>query len=171
MLGGATLAATALGAFATIGSHYGVAWKLGSVALSMLLNFALFWFAFKKLTAHEIGWRDVRGGAIGAAMLYEGLQLIGLLRRHVTHASSTYGVFAIVLGLLSYVYLAAHAILLSAEANVVAQRRLWPRSFSVIVEEPSTDADRRALTQRGKVESAAPTSASRSTSRRGRGGD
>jgi hypothetical protein len=35
---------------------------------------------------------------------------------------------------------------------VVASRHLWPRSFSVIVEEGATNADKRALTQRGKVE-------------------
>jgi len=153
VLGGATLATTGLGAFGTIGSHYGLAWKLGSVALSILLNFAVFWFALKKLTAHEIGWRDVRGGAIGAAILYEGLQLLGgYYIGHVRNATPTYGVFAVVIGLLSYIYLGAHVILLAAEANVVAHRRLWPRSFSVIVEEPATGADERALTQRARVE-------------------
>jgi hypothetical protein len=42
--------------------------------------------------------------------------------------------------------------LLAAEANVVAARRLWPRSFSLMIEQPATRADKRALTQRGKVE-------------------
>jgi uncharacterized BrkB/YihY/UPF0761 family membrane protein len=63
-----------------------------------------------------------------------------------------YGTFALVIGLLSWIYLGAHITLLAAEANVVAHRRLWPRSFSVIAEQPATDADERALTQRGKVE-------------------
>jgi YihY family inner membrane protein len=153
VLGVATLATTALGAFGTVGSHYALAWKLGSIAASTLLNFGVFWFAMKKLTAKEIGWRDVRGGAIGAAILYEGLQVLGgVYIDHVRNATATYGVFAIVIGLLSYIYLGAHVILLAAEANVVAHRRLWPRSFSVIVEEPATDADERALTQRARVE-------------------
>ncbi len=49
-------------------------------------------------------------------------------------------------------YLAAHITLLCAETNVVVARRLWPRSFSVIVERPLTPSDERALTQRAKVE-------------------
>ena len=66
---------------------------------------------------------------------------------------------------LSWVYLAAHITLLAAEANVVATRRLWPRSFSLVIEQPPTEADRKALTQRTKVETAAATTRrSRSTS-------
>jgi uncharacterized BrkB/YihY/UPF0761 family membrane protein len=57
-----------------------------------------------------------------------------------------------VIGLLSWIYLAAHITLLAAEANVVASRNLWPRSFSLVIEQPATGADKRALTQRGKVE-------------------
>ena len=50
------------------------------------------------------------------------------------------------------IYLSAHITLLAAEGNVVATRRLWPRSFSLMIEQPPTQADKRALTQRGKVE-------------------
>jgi hypothetical protein len=57
-----------------------------------------------------------------------------------------------VIGLLSWIYLGAHITLRAAEANVVATRRLWPRSFSLMIEQPATRADKRALTQRGKVE-------------------
>ena len=31
-------------------------------------------------------------------------------------------------------------------------RRFWPRSFSLMIEQPPTRADKRALTQRGKIE-------------------
>ena len=34
---------------------------------------------------------------------------------------------------------------------MVATRRLWPRSFSVLIEQPATSADVRALTQRTRV--------------------
>jgi YihY family inner membrane protein len=153
-LGGGALAATGLGGAGTFGARFGIAWKLGSIALSILLDFALFWVAFRVLTAREVGWRDVRGGAIGAAVLYEALQLIGgwYVGHELRHAHTVYGTFAFVIGLLSYLYLAAHITLLAAEANVVAKRHLWPRSFSVVVEEPATSADERALTQRARVE-------------------
>ncbi|HEX7082651.1 MAG TPA: YhjD/YihY/BrkB family envelope integrity protein, partial [Gaiellaceae bacterium] len=68
------------------------------------------------------------------------------------HASNVYGTFGLVIGLLSWIYLSAHITLLAAEANVVATRNLWPRSFSLMIEQPPTQADKRAFTQRGKVE-------------------
>jgi hypothetical protein len=40
-----------------------------------------------------------------------------------------YGVFAIVLGLLFWLYLGARLTLYAAEVNVVAARQLWPRSL------------------------------------------
>jgi uncharacterized BrkB/YihY/UPF0761 family membrane protein len=54
--------------------------------------------------------------------------------------------------LLSWIYLTAHIALLAAEANVVASRRLWPRSFSPVLEQPPTTADKRALIQLSKTE-------------------
>src|SRR5207344_2978677 len=91
---------------------------------------------------------------IAAALAYEALQALGgwYVGHVVKGATQTYGTFALVIGLLSWIYLAAHITLLAAEANVVATRRLWPRSFSLVIEQPPTDADRKALTQRTKVE-------------------
>ncbi len=68
------------------------------------------------------------------------------------NASNTYGTFGLVIGLLSWIYLATYITLLAAEANVVVMRRLWPRSFSLMIEQPATRADKRALTQRSKIE-------------------
>jgi len=70
----------------------------------------------------------------------------------VKDAGNVYGTFALVIGLLSWIYLGAHITLLAAEGSVVATRKLWPRSFSFMIEQPATQADKRALTQRGKVE-------------------
>ena len=154
LLGGGAIATAVLAGIGTFGATYGLSWKLGSIVLSTLLNFALFWVAFKVLTAREGGWAEVRNGAIIAAVLYEALQALGGwdVGHELRHAHAVYGTFALVIGLLSYLYLAAHIRLLAAEANVVARRGLWPRSFSVIVEEPATAGDERALTQRSKVE-------------------
>ena len=46
------------------------------------------------------------------------------------------------LGLLSWLYLAAQITLYSAEVNVVLARRLWPRS---LIQPPLTEHDKRAL--------------------------
>jgi uncharacterized BrkB/YihY/UPF0761 family membrane protein len=153
-LGGGALATAVLAGAGTFGASYGVLWKIGSIVLSTALNFVLFWVAFKVLTAREVGWSDVRNGALIAAAFYEVLQALGgwYVGHELRHARTVYGTFALVIGLLSYLYLAAHITLLAAEANVVAKRHLWPRSFSVVLEEPATSADRRALEQRSKVE-------------------
>jgi uncharacterized BrkB/YihY/UPF0761 family membrane protein len=63
-----------------------------------------------------------------------------------------YGTFALVIGLLAWIYLAAHVVLLAAEVNVVSTRHLWPRSAGLFGEAPSTAADREALEQRAAVE-------------------
>lgn len=154
VLGGGAIATTVLGSLGSIGAGLGIAWKVASVVLAVSLNFLLFWVAFRVLTTREVGWRDVRGGALAAAILYEPLQLLGgyYVGHVLRHASNTYGTFGLVIGLLSWIYLAAHITLLAAEGNAVAHYRLWPRSFSVIFEQPHSDADRRALTLRSEVE-------------------
>jgi YihY family inner membrane protein len=154
LLGGGALATTILAALATVGAGLGISWKIGSLALSTALNVGLFWAAFRVLTAREVGWRQLRGGAAAAGILYELLQTLGgyYVGHTLKHASNVYGTFGLVIGLLSWIYLAAHITLLAAEGNVVATRRLWPRSFSLMIEQPATQADKRALTQRGKVE-------------------
>jgi hypothetical protein len=71
------------------------------------------------------------------------LQVLGTwLIQHYLHSDSVYGVFATVLGLLAWIYLAVEITVYSAEINVVLSRRLWPRS---IVQPPLTEADRASL--------------------------
>jgi len=154
LLGGGLLVTTVLSGLGSFGASYGVAWKIGSIALSTALNFLLFWVGFRLLTAHDVTWRQLRGGALAAAVMYEILQALGgyYVGHVVKGASQTYGTFALVIGLLSWVYLAAHITLLAAEANVVATRDLWPRSLSMVTEQPTTSADREALTDRAEVE-------------------
>ena len=143
-----------LAAVGTVGARYGIGWKIASIGLSTLLDFGLFWLAFRVLTARDVSWSNLRGGAAAAAVGYEALQLLGgyYVGHVLKNANNVYGTFALVIGLLSFIYLAVHITLLAAEGNIVATRRLWPRSFSVVFEQPATLADRAALTQRGKVE-------------------
>jgi YihY family inner membrane protein len=152
-IGGITLVGTVLGsasAFAT----YGPAVRIAAVAVSLAINVVVFLAVFRVLTSHSPSWRDVLPGALVAAIAWEVLQTAGgyIVDRQLRHASSTYGVFAIVIGLLSWIYLAATVTLLSAEINVVRARRLWPRSFSLLSEQPLTAGDEDALRQRADVE-------------------
>ena len=43
--------------------------------------------------------------------------------------SQTYGMFAIVLGALGWIFLQARVVVYAAEVNVVRRDRLWPRSL------------------------------------------
>jgi membrane protein len=149
LLGGGVLAATVLASLATFGAGYGTVWKIGSAALSTLLDIGLFWVGLRLLTAKDVSWRALRGGAIAAGIAYEALQAVGgfYVGHVLKSASNTYGTFALVIGLLSWIYLSVHVTLLAAESNVVATRRLWPRSLSIAPDQPPTEADRRALTQ------------------------
>jgi len=71
------------------------------------------------------------------------LQVFGAyLVHHFLRGDSVYGVFATVLGLLAWIYLAVEITVYAAETNVVLARQLWPRS---IVQPPLTEADRAVL--------------------------
>jgi hypothetical protein len=67
----------------------------------------------------------------------------------VSGASDTYGTFAVVIGLLAWLYLLAQVSVAAAEVNVVAARRLWPRG---LISDDLTHADRQALRQHADVE-------------------
>jgi uncharacterized BrkB/YihY/UPF0761 family membrane protein len=129
LLGTGVLAATIVSSIASTGTSYGIGWKIGAVILSIGLDFGLFWVALRLLTMKNVTWRMLRGGAITAAVAYEILQLVGgyYVGHVLENASNTYGTFGLVIGLLSWIYLSAHILLLVAEGNVVATRRMWPR--------------------------------------------
>jgi len=154
VLGGATLAATAVAGFAP-GFLHGRLAIVGSVALSSLVNFGVFTAAFVLLTSETLDWRDVAVGAGLATVFWEILQSAGgyYVRRSLAHASPTYGFFAIVIGLLSWLYLGAQLTLLAAEVNVVRRYRLWPRS---ITQPPLTDGDRRTFSRLATMEARRP---------------
>ena len=59
----------------------------------------------------------------------------------IGRATDTYGLFATVIGLLSWLSIAAQLILIAAELNAVRSLGLWPRSLRG----PLTDADRKVL--------------------------
>jgi uncharacterized BrkB/YihY/UPF0761 family membrane protein len=64
-----------------------------------------------------------------------------------------YGVFALVLGLLAWLYLGGQLTVFAAEANAVKARGLWPRS---LFSEQLTAADRRALAEAAEAQERVP---------------
>ncbi len=143
LLGVAVLGSTILTGFATAVTHGTTATVLAFVG-AVVLNFGLFLSAFIVLTAEPLRWRDVWLGAALATVFWQFLQIIGstYVTRVLRHSTDTYGFFALVITLLSWLYLGAHLFLLAAEINVVRRYHLWPRS---VTQPPLTTGDRATL--------------------------
>ena len=154
------LATTALSATLTNGVA-GESLSRGNLRLLVLvattaLNAVIFVVAFRLATARSLGLRDVLPGAVVAALLYLGLQLsgAGYVGWIIDRSSATSGVFALVLGLIAFVYLTTVAVLVCVEINVVRVERLWPRALLT----PFTDrvdlthGDRRAYTRQAEAQ-------------------
>lgn len=115
-----------------------------AVALSLVVNTALFASGFRLLTPGEIPLRNLVTGTVVGGVGWTVLQFAGgaLVAHTLRNSSQVYGFFAVVLGLLAWIYLGAQLVLYAAEINVVRARRLWPRS---LVQPPLTAADRQVL--------------------------
>lgn len=149
-----TTVLSALGA-SGVGS-FGVVLKVVVLAASVALNTGVFIFAFRIATARDLSVRDVAPGAIAAAITWQLLQTFGVVYvGHVVKGSSaTNGVFAVVLGLLAFLYITATAVVICVEINIVRVDHLYPRSlltpFTDEVE--LTSGDRRAYSDQAKAQ-------------------
>jgi YihY family inner membrane protein len=150
VLGALSIASTTAAAFVGTASH-GTLEVMASVAVALLFNVALFMAAFNLLTAADLSWRELAPGVFAAAIGWQVLQAAGgFYVAHVLKKTTPlYGVFALVLGLLAWLYLGAQLTVLAAEANVVKAKGLWPRS---LFSGPLTAADRRALAESAEAQ-------------------
>jgi YihY family inner membrane protein len=146
-------AATALAQLGRIGS--GTGGRLLPFAGSLLLNLLLLTVLFQVLTGRWVPWRRLLPGAVCGAVAWTALQTLGvfIVDRQLERANLIYGVFAVVIVLLSWMYLSAQLLLYAAELNVVLARRLWPRS---LLQPPLTGPDRRVLTALAEAEERRP---------------
>ncbi len=125
--------------------------KVAGIALSLLLNFALFFFAFRLMTVNDVATRCLWVGVVVASILWEVLQVVGgyYIGHVYRHSSNTYGLFGLVIALLVWLHLGALLTVYAAEINVVVSRKLWPRS---LLGEPERPADEKTLHDLAKVE-------------------
>jgi YihY family inner membrane protein len=109
----------------------GLVGVVGGVVVALAANLALFFTVFRMLTAEEVHTADLIPGVVVAALLWQLLQHVGgfYVDHVVRHAKETSGLFAFVLGLLTWLYLGGQVTVLAAEVNVVRARRLWPRKL------------------------------------------
>ena len=150
LLGTLSIASTIAAGFVGSSSH-GALTVVAGVVVALVFNLALFMLAFKLLTAIDLGWRELLPGVILATVFWQLLQHLGGL--YIDHAlkrtGPLYGVFALVLGLLAWLYLGAQLTIFAAEVNVVRKHRLWPRSF---FSEHLLETDKQALAASAVVE-------------------
>jgi membrane protein len=118
--------------------------SVSAIVVSLLLNFGFFWLGFRLATAKEITWRQLWLSAAISAVIWQILQYVGtsFVSRQIAHSSPLYGTFAVVLGVIAWLYLQAQLMLYAVEFNVVRVYRLWPRS---LVPPPYTEQDRHAF--------------------------
>src|SRR5665213_2806039 len=154
VLGIATVSATTIAGFGTTWLHGPLAW-IFTTAVAFVINLGVFFVIFKVLTAEPLGWRDIALGVVLATTFWEILQTVGgyYVRHSLAHANATYGFFAIVIGLLSWLFVAAQLTLYAAEINVVRKHHLWPRSLT---QPPLTQADRAMFVRLAMMEERRP---------------
>ena len=142
LLGGGVIVTTGLASLTTY-LHSGLAFKIPLEVLTAAFNVGMYIGAFRALTPKGVPTRGLLPGAVTGGILWTVLQILGTwLVHHYLHSDTVYGVFATVLGLLAWIYLAVEITVYCAEINVVLARRLWPRA---IVQPPLTEADRASM--------------------------
>lgn len=156
ILGAGLLLTTGLSGLTTGARTYtdgvlaGTPLRILATVLAIVINATIFVAVFRFLTVRSVSTRQVRPGALVAAVGWQVLQILGtwVVTHELNGADRSYGIFGVVLGLLAFIFLSAALVVLCAEANVVIAERLWPRSLLT----PFTDnvrltrADRRVYT-------------------------
>ena len=123
--------------------------KIAGYIVSLLVNGALFYAAFRLMTDDDVPSRDLRTGTVVASVLWTALQTVASVYLSHAASSSTYGTFSTVITLIIWLHLGGQVFMYSAEVNVVTTRHLWPRSF---FGPPVAPADQETLTALAKIE-------------------
>jgi membrane protein len=156
VLGSAVLAATVLSGIAQTTGELGVFGKIGVALTTGAINAGICLVAFRVTTAKELTYRQVLPGAVAAAVIWQILQWFGAgyIQHTVKTASATNSIFALVLGLLAFLYLVSTTLVLCAEMNVVLAEQLYPRALLSAFSDDAelTPADRRIYAKRAKAE-------------------
>ena len=142
VLGASVIVTTLLTSLDTFG-HHAVIVVVAAEVLAIAANIGLYFISFRVLTPKGVPARDLFPGAAAGGFAGTLLQAVGAyLVHHFLRSDAVYGVFATVLGLAAWLYLAVELTVYAAEVNVVLARRMWPRS---IVQPPLTEADRSSM--------------------------
>jgi membrane protein len=125
---------------------------LVTVALTGLVLSVMMWLALPERPR----WRSVLPGGLSVAVMWRLLQNLGgiYVENVVARVSEMNAVFALVLGLVGLLYVAAVMAMLGIEINVVLARKLYPRALLTPFTDDVvlTDADRRVYADYAKAQ-------------------
>jgi YihY family inner membrane protein len=126
-----------------LGTQGGIAGRVLGLVATLALNVGFFALAYIVLTTADVSWRRVLPGAVLAGVGWTALLGLGgwIVSNRISSSASVYGTFAVVIGLLGWIYLGAQLALMGAVTDVVLAHHLWPRSLR----SEMTNADRLAL--------------------------
>ncbi|KAA1394386.1 YihY/virulence factor BrkB family protein [Aeromicrobium ginsengisoli] len=101
--------------------------------VGFVLTLVIFVSVFRLISHGRAGWRSVFPGAVVTSLLWQGLQWVGntYVREVIRKAEGNdmNGTFAVVLGLIAFIFIAAIIVVLGLEVNVVLRRHLYPRAL------------------------------------------
>jgi membrane protein len=102
-----------------------------SRVLGFLLTVAIFVAVFRLISLGRAKTRAVLPGALVTAILWQALQWVGntYVREVIVKANQVNQTFALVLGLMAFIYIAAIMVVMGLEVNVVRRRHLYPRAL------------------------------------------
>lgn len=119
--------------------------------LGIALTVGIFAAVFKFVSLRRARWIDVLPGAVFCALGWALLQIVGnvFVDMVVVRVSTMNRTFALVLGLIVFLWAFAAVIILGLQVNVVGRRRLYPRALLTPFSDrvSLTDGDRRAYRQ------------------------
>lgn len=129
-VGLAVLAITALNVLSAAG-YFGPESGLVVFVVGTSFYVGVFVVAFRLATARPVSIPEVLPGAVVAGLIWQLLQTFGsvYVKYVVSNATVTNGVFAVVLGLLAFLYVTSVSIVMCVEINVVRVDRLFPRAL------------------------------------------
>lgn len=127
----------------SVGGH-GLLMRLVALVVTVGILFGMFLALVRISLPNRIPSRELWPAAAIASIGLLILQLAGvyLVKHQVKHLSSLYGTFAIVLGLLYWLYLQAQVLMYAVETASVRALALWPRALD---QQYLTPEDRKAF--------------------------
>lgn len=114
--------------------------KLLANVAGFLVVLGVFIFIGRIATSRRVPIKDMMVGSVFAAVVIQMLLTFGsiIVAHQLKNLDNLYGTFAIVLGLLFWIYLLAQVVVYAVEIDSVRHLKLWPRA---IQNDKPTDAD------------------------------